>query len=130
MVIKDLSAPLNPSLHSLSPLQHPIIVDLLSLMEMNTSLQLIQALLYTPLLSSRGTTLQQAHTFGPQMYPREAVHTQPRCILLMMQPVILMAMYGPYHTATEFWSSGPFQPMEIGLVKEPILIQEATTQWV
>ena len=99
-------------------------------MEMNTSLQPIHQLLYTPLLSSRGTTLQQAHTFGPQMYPREVVHTQPRCILLMMLPVTPMAMSGPYHTAIEFWSSGPYQPMEIGLAKEPILIQEIITQWV
>ena len=64
------------------------------------------------------------------MYPREVVHTQLRCILLMMPLVILMGMYGLFPTAIESWLSGQFQPMGIGLVKEPILIQEVTTQWV
>ncbi len=53
-----------------------------------------------------------------------------RCILLMMLLVILMGMYGLFPTVIESWSSGRFQPMEIGHVKEPTHIQEVTIQWV
>ncbi len=70
-------------------------------MTMNTFLQHLLGLQSTPLQLLSVTILQPVHSSAHLVFLQVHVHTPLLCMLLMMQPVTVMGLYGLYRIVIE-----------------------------